>query len=221
MFHAMFEDGERFHFPLTKVVCVGRNYAEHALELNNPVPETPILFIKPESSVVDLHAPLIIPSSDCHYETEVAILMGAEISDAPVEFIPEAIAGVGLALDLTRRALQSQLKSNSHPWEIAKSFDGACPISRFIRGDEFSDLNSLSFSLAINGEEKQAGNTSDMLTPILPLISYISRFFTLRPGDVVLTGTPKGVGQLHAGDVLRLQLADMLVVETHAQVTQS
>jgi 2-keto-4-pentenoate hydratase/2-oxohepta-3-ene-1,7-dioic acid hydratase in catechol pathway len=216
MYHAMFLNGEIFSHPLTKVVCVGRNYAEHARELNNPVPDSPILFIKPESSVVDLHAPLIIPAVDCHYETEVAVLIGAELSGAPASLVAGAIAGIGLGLDLTRRELQSQLKAKSHPWDIAKSFDGACPLSQFIPAAEFADLRSLAFSLTINGELRQAGNTDDMLTQILPLISYMSHFFTLRAGDVVLTGTPKGVGELKRGDSLSLMLADKLSIATRA-----
>lgn len=215
MFHARLNSGEMFSHPLTKVVCVGRNYAEHARELNNPVPDSPILFIKPESSVVDLHQPLLIPSSDCHYETEVAVLIGQELSNAPVDKVKDAIAGLGLALDLTRRELQSALKDKSHPWEIAKAFDGACPLSYFVLPEDLPALDMIEFGLKINGEPKQQSKTSDMLTPILPLISYMSSFFTLRPGDVVLTGTPKGVGALKPGDRLSLQLADKLLVETH------
>lgn len=214
MFHAQLKSGELFSHPLTKVVCVGRNYAEHAKELNNPVPDTPILFIKPESSVVDMHQSLRIPSTDCHYETELAILIGRELSNAPVESIGEAIAGIGLALDLTRRELQSSLKEKSHPWEIAKSFDGACPLSHFVLPADLPSLDAIQFSLKINDELKQQSSTSDMLTPILPLISYMSSYFTLRPGDVVLTGTPKGVGRLHPGDRLCLELADQLRIET-------
>jgi len=214
MFQARFVNGDIFPDPLTKVVCVGRNYAEHARELNNPVPDEPILFIKPETSVVDLHQPLRIPAEDCHYETEVAILIGAELTNASAEAVLQGIAGIGLALDLTRRELQSKLKAKSHPWEIAKAFDGACPLSRFIPFPEFEDLTDIHFSLAINDVLQQKASTQDMLTAIAPLISYMSRFFTLRPGDVVLTGTPKGVGILNSGDRLTLELADKLHIET-------
>ena len=217
MFHAHLNSGEMFSHPLTKVVCVGRNYAEHARELNNPVPDTPILFIKPESSVVDMHQPLLIPASDCHYETEVAVLIGHELTNATAAKVKTAIAGIGLALDLTRRELQSSLKAKSHPWEIAKAFDGACPLSNFILPEELADLEDIVFSLKINDEIKQSSSTKDMLTPILPLISYMSSFFTLRPGDVVLTGTPKGVGVLQSGDRLSLQLSDKLQIETQAR----
>jgi 2-keto-4-pentenoate hydratase/2-oxohepta-3-ene-1,7-dioic acid hydratase in catechol pathway len=206
MYHAIFTNGKVFEQPISKVVCVGRNYAEHAKELNNPVPDEPILFIKPESSVVDLHKVLEIPQTDCHYETELAILIGAEIKNASSEYVSKSIVGVGLALDLTRRALQSKLKDKSHPWEVAKSFDGACPLSQFIPLDTFRGVEYVKFSLSINNELKQEGDSRDMLNSVVPLIAYMSRFFTLRAGDVILTGTPKGVGVLNSGDQLSFNL---------------
>jgi 2-keto-4-pentenoate hydratase/2-oxohepta-3-ene-1,7-dioic acid hydratase in catechol pathway len=206
MYHAVFTNGKVFDKPISKVVCVGRNYAEHAKELNNPVPDEPILFIKPESSVVNLHDSIEIPQTDCHYETELAILIGSELKNADVEAVSKSITGVGLALDLTRRSLQSKLKEMSHPWEVAKSFDGACPLSQFIPLDSFVGVEQLKFSLSINNEYKQEGDSSDMLNAILPLIAYMSHFFTLRAGDVILTGTPKGVGVLNSGDKLNFSL---------------
>ncbi len=214
MFYAKFTDDRTFSTPITKVVCVGRNYAEHAKELNNPVPDEPILFIKPESSLADMHRPLRVPAEDCHYETELAVLIGEELQDASLAEVERAIAGYGLALDLTRRQLQSQLKAKSHPWEIAKAFDGACPLSQFVAPSEVGESAHISFSLLINGALKQQGMTEDMLMPVIPLIQYMSRIFTLRAGDVVLTGTPKGVGQLSVGDHLQLQLANCLNIET-------
>ena len=178
------------------------------------MPTEPILFIKPESSAVSIGEDLRVPSSDCHYETEVSILIGAELSSADESQARKAIVGVGLGLDLTRRSLQSKLKEKSHPWEIAKSFDGACPLTDFVKSDQFTDLANLQFSLHINGELKQSGDSSDMLNPIIPLIMHMSSFFTLKPGDVILTGTPKGVGELKAGDSLDLNLMDVLQVNT-------
>jgi 2-keto-4-pentenoate hydratase/2-oxohepta-3-ene-1,7-dioic acid hydratase in catechol pathway len=209
-----FTDGSQFAHTLGKIVCVGRNYAEHAKELNNPIPDEPILFIKPESSAVSLNNDLSIPESDCHYEAELAILIGSSLTSANQDQAEAAIVGVGLGLDLTRRALQSRLKEKSHPWEIAKSFDGACPLSDFVKSDQFSDLTNLEFSLSINGEIKQLGSSSDMLNAIVPLICYMSKFFTLRSGDVILTGTPKGVGELRSGDLLKLNLMDKLSLNT-------
>jgi len=209
-----FTDGSQFSHALGKIVCVGRNYAEHARELNNPIPTEPILFIKPESSAVSLSNDLLIPSSDCHYETEVSILIGASLSSASEKEVESAIVGVGLGLDLTRRALQSKLKEKSHPWEVAKSFDGACPLTDFAKIDQFSDLTKLLFSLHINDELKQSGNSEDMLNSIVPLIVHMSKFFTLKPGDIILTGTPKGVGELQSGDSLKLNLMDKVKVTT-------
>lgn len=214
MFYARFTTGRQFDFPITKIVCVGRNYAEHAKELNNPVPDKPILFIKPESSVVNLHESLSIPKADCHYETEIAVLIGSQLTQADEQQAQQGIAGIGLALDLTKRALQAELKAKSHPWEEAKAFDGACPLSDFVLLSQIQDLEAIDFSLSINDEVKQTGSSSDMLMPILPLIAHISRIFTLRPGDIVLTGTPKGVGELFLGDKLVLDLNSLLNIET-------
>ena len=209
-----FTDGSKYQYTLGKIVCVGRNYAEHAKELNNPIPTEPILFIKPESSAVSLNQDLKIPNSDCHYETEIAILIGSTLTNANEKEAETAVIGIGLALDLTRRALQSKLKDKSHPWELAKSFDGACPLTDFVKRDQFSSLNHLSFSLHINDELKQDGCSDDMLNPIIPLLVHMSKYFTLKPGDIILTGTPKGVGELHSGDKLRFKLMDQLQLET-------
>lgn len=214
MFQTRFTNNQPFSHPLSKVVCVGRNYAEHAKELNNPMPDQPILFIKPESSVVDMHQALKIPEHDCHYETEVAVLIGSELSHATLDEAERAVAGIGLALDLTRRELQAELKAKSHPWELAKAFDGACPLSHFIPVDQLKSLDDLRFSLLINDELRQSGQAQDMLTPIVPLIAHMSNYFTLRVGDVVLTGTPKGVGPLQIGARLRLSLNDQFTIET-------
>lgn len=216
-FTAQFVDGSGFDSPITKVVCVGRNYAEHAKELNNPIPSEPILFIKPESSVVSLDQPFVIPETDCHYEAEIAVLIGETLSNASAEEAEGGIVGLGLALDLTRRELQSKLKEKSHPWEVAKSFDGACPLSEFVPIEKCGPLNELEFTLHINDELKQHGHSSDMLNPIAPLIAHMSTFFTLRPGDVILTGTPKGVGQLQKGDALSLKFGAELAVDTRSK----
>ncbi|MCQ4348673.1 fumarylacetoacetate hydrolase family protein [Pseudomonas stutzeri] len=202
-------DGTRIHFPLGKVVCVGRNYAEHARELNNPVPSEPLLFIKPASAVVDLEGGFAIPEGrgEVHYETEIAVLIGKPLSTQPGdEEILDAISGFGVALDLTLREVQARLKDKGHPWEIAKAFDGACPLSPFVPADAVEDPADIGVRLTVNDEVRQDGNSRDMLTPILPLIRYISGHFSLQPGDVVLTGTPAGVGPLQRGDRLTLEL---------------
>lgn len=197
-----------------KVVCVGRNYAEHARELNNPVESSPLVFIKPATAVVSMAPEFRIPHDRgaVHHELEMALLIGSTLSGASREEALSAIVGVGLALDLTLRDIQSQLKQKGHPWERAKSFDGACPLSQFVAPGGL-DLQNQTLTLERNGIQQQHGNTADMLFPIDTLIAGMSDVFTLLPGDVVLTGTPAGVGPLAEGDSLIATLGDVLRVE--------
>ena len=209
------KDGTPVHLPLGKIVCIGRNYAEHAKELNNPVPDEPLLFIKPATSAVHVTRPLHLPpgQGDVHYETELAVLIGRPLTHASASEAETAILGYGLALDLTLRDVQSRLKEKGQPWERAKAFDGACPLSPFVSADKLPRGN-IHFTLHIDGQPRQAGDTRDMLNPIVPLIAHISSQFSLIPGDVVRTGTPKGVGPLAPGQTLSLELEDLLFVET-------
>lgn len=213
-----FKDNSEINLPLGKVVCVGRNYADHAAELNNPIPTEPMLFIKPASSVVPMEQPFAVPQGlgSVHFETEMSILIGERLQHADLSAAKAAIAGVGVGLDLTLRDVQDQLKSKGHPWEKAKAFDGACPLSVFVKPDQITDLQDQQIRLTVNGEVRQDGNSSHMLNQVLPLISYISAYFTLEPGDVVLTGTPAGVGPVEPGDALEVELVDLLTVETSA-----
>lgn len=203
-----FVSAEKMPLPVGKVVCVGRNYAAHAKELNNPVPTSPLLFMKPSTSLVALEEAISLPVSGgvCHFETEIAVLIGEVISTESVENIQGKIAGYGLGLDLTLRELQNALKSNGHPWEIAKAFDGACPLSGFVDAATVPDPNKLGLVTTVNGEVRQKGFAEEMISPVLALISAVSFHFTLLPGDVVMTGTPAGVGPLHCNDILNLQL---------------
>jgi 2-keto-4-pentenoate hydratase/2-oxohepta-3-ene-1,7-dioic acid hydratase in catechol pathway len=217
MYAHQFTCGTETGLSLSKIVCVGRNYAAHAAELDNPLPEAPLLFIKPASSAVPMAEPVHLPRGRgaCHFEGELALLIGETLTCANPAQVPGAIAGLGLALDLTLRELQSELKKQGHPWEKAKGFDGACPLSPFVKLDWLPDWDQLSYSLWLNGELRQRGKTTHMLTPILDLVAYISGHFTLLPGDVVLTGTPAGVGELLSGDRIAMQLEDdWLRVET-------
>lgn len=213
-------DGQLFAHAIGKCVCVGRNYAAHAAELNNPIPSAPILFHKPADAVVPLSPQFKIPTDqgEVHHELEIALLIGKSLTNATEEQVTASIAGIGLALDLTLRDVQSQLKQKGHPWEMAKAFDGACPVTDFIAPDANTDWKNLSLALLRNGQIQQQGNSQDMLFPIIPLIAYISRFFTLNPGDLVLTGTPAGVGELLVGDVLELTLTDKISVTTKVTI---
>ncbi|MDC3248838.1 fumarylacetoacetate hydrolase family protein [Porticoccaceae bacterium] len=210
-------DGAEVDLPVGKVVCVGRNYAAHARELNNPVPSEPVLFIKPNTSIVCLADPVAIPShlGQCHFEAEMSILIAEELkAGCDEQQAQQAIAGVGLALDLTLRDLQQQLKDKSLPWEKAKAFDGACPVSDFVSVNRAGDLQDQQIRMYQNQQLRQDGNSADMLTPVLPLLVYISQFFTLLPGDMLLTGTPAGVGPLAIGDQLQLSLSDLIQCQT-------
>ena len=202
-------DGSPLDLPAGKVVCIGRNYLDHIRELNNAVPETPILFMKPSTSLAALDEPIHLPigRGECHHEVELAVLVGRELRNADAETARRAVAGYGVALDLTLRDVQSELKKKGHPWETAKAFDGSCPLSPFLKPDAVPDPQATDLALRVNGDIRQRGNTRQMMVGILELMAHISTHFTLRPGDVVLTGTPAGVGPLHSGDELILGLA--------------
>ncbi|WP_455921641.1 fumarylacetoacetate hydrolase family protein [Pseudomonas putida] len=210
-------DGTRIHFPVGKVVCIGRNYAEHAKELNNPVPTEPLLFIKPGSCVVPVEGGFKIPTDrgSVHYEAEIAVLLGKPLSTRPSEEeVLDAISGFAPALDLTLRDVQSKLKEKGLPWELAKSFDGAAVIAPFVATGTYPDLTDIPVRLTINGEVRQDGNSNLMLNPIVPMIQYMAAHFSLQVGDVILTGTPAGVGALNPGDELVLELPGASRFET-------
>lgn len=215
-----FTDGQEFPHSLGKIVCIGRNYADHAKELDNPVPTEPLLFIKPATSAVRFDEPLEPPFArgEVHYEIELALLIGERLTHATSDQAERAIAGIGLALDLTLRDVQTQLKEKGHPWEVAKAFDGACPMSDFLPLSRVPNWNALAFELEIDGELRQHGEGADMLFPVPVLVAEMSRHFTLEPGDVILTGTPEGVGQLPRGAKLRMTLTGGL--EATAQVAE-
>lgn len=209
-----YTDGTPIHFPLGKVVCVGRNYAEHAAELNNPIPTEPLLFIKPGSCTVPLNDSFAIPQDRgvVHYEAEIAVLIGKPLSKKPsVEEVRDAISGFAPALDLTLRDVQARLKEKGLPWELAKSFDGAYVLAPFVAGDAYPDLADIGIRLSLNGELRQDGNSRDMLNPIIGLIQHIAGHFSLQPGDVISTGTPVGVGPLASGDQLQIELSNQQV----------
>lgn len=204
-------DGTTIHFAVGKVVCVGRNYAEHAKELNNPIPTEPILFIKPATSIVSSNGGFTIPHHHgaVHYEAEIAVLIGKQLAGSISKTdVIEAITGFAPALDLTLRDVQAKLKEKGLPWEISKGFDGACVLTPFVPASNYPNLTDIDIRLTINGDIRQQGNSSEMLTPIVELIQYIANNFTLLPGDVVLTGTPKGVGPLNTGDRLVMELPE-------------
>lgn len=193
-----------------KVVCVGRNYAAHAQELGNEIPKSPILFMKPASSVASMRNDIIRPDparyGDTHYEAELCIQLAADLSNATVAQAQQAIGSVTIGLDLTLRDLQTELKQKGHPWERAKCFDGACVLADWVDPQAFGDFSNVHYQLYINDELKQDGDSALMLFPVYELLAEISHAFSLQAGDVIMTGTPSGVGILHAGDELKLVL---------------
>jgi len=214
MVHHVTLDQQPIDLPLGKVVCVGRNYAEHARELNNAVPTAPMLFIKPSTALCALTEPLVIPTDrgSVHHELELTLLIGKPLRRVSAEEVDAAIWGFGLGLDLTLREVQSQLKGQGHPWEVAKGFDGAAPLSPFTPG--VAAWQDLCFSLDLDGERRQTGHTGDMIFGVRELVAFMSQHFTLLPGDVIMTGTPAGVGPLRAHATVRCALEGVGVWET-------
>lgn len=196
------------HLSIGKILCIGRNYTEHIKELGNAPPEAPVIFIKPASSVIGEGEAIVIPpySHDCHHEAELALLIGRKGKDIPVEQAMEYIAGYGVGIDLTLRDVQGELKKKGLPWEIAKGFDTACPLSAFMEASDVADPQNLRIRLTVNGEIRQDGNTSMMIHRIPAIVSHMSGRFTLEPGDVILTGTPAGVSRIVSGDALAAEI---------------
>ncbi|WP_461643913.1 fumarylacetoacetate hydrolase family protein [Labilibaculum euxinus] len=191
-----------------KILAIGRNYENHAKELNNPVPEEPVVFSMPDSALLKNNNDFYYPdfSKDIHHEVEVVVKICRVGKNIPLEFAHRYYDEIGLGIDFTARDIQAECKKKGLPWEKAKAFDGAAPISEFISKDKFRDVNQLNFHLDINGNRVQTGNTSNMIFSIDYLISYLSQYFTLKIGDLIYTGTPEGVGPVKIGDHLIAEL---------------
>lgn len=187
-----------------KIICIGRNYVDHIKELSNERPEDPVVFIKPDSAVLPKEQDFYIPgfSSDVHYEVEVLVKIKKVGKHIEEKFAGNYYDEVGLGIDFTARDVQSYLKSKGLPWEKAKGFDGSAVIGNWLPKTKFKDLNNLNFSLSKNGELVQQGNTSLMLWKIDEIIAYVSKYFMLKKGDVIFTGTPAGVGKISPNDYL-------------------
>ena len=211
--------GSDQEFPIGKILCIGRNYAEHIRELGNETPSAPVIFMKPASSVIGEGEEIVIPpySSDCHHEAELALLIGKGGKEIPPEQVMEHLAGFGVAIDLTLRDVQAELKKKGLPWEIAKGFDTACPLSAFVPQERVGDPQDLSIRLSVNGELRQDGSTALMIHSIPAIVSYMSGIFTLEPGDVILTGTPAGVGPLKAGDQLVAEIPGVATLRVNVR----
>lgn len=202
-----------------KIICVGRNYREHAKELNNPVPTTPLIFFKPDTAVLRDNKDFYYPefTQDLHFECELVIRIGKEGKFIEEAFVPDYISGIGLGIDMTARDIQSQAKKKGWPWTLAKGFNDSAPVSDFSPASEFKDLQDLRFTCSINGQVRQEGHTADMIFSVSYLIAYISRFITLKKGDLVFTGTPAGVGPLSIGDHIEGVLEGQKLLDFHVK----
>lgn len=191
-----------------KIIAIGRNYAEHAKELNNPVPTTPVIFLKPDTAVLKDNKPFYLPdfSDDIHYELEVVLKICKEGKHIAEKFAANYYDEVGLGIDFTARDIQSRHKEKGLPWELAKAFDNSAPISLFTPKSDFENIYNLNFELKINGESRQVGHTKDLLFSFEKIISFVSQYITLKKGDLIFTGTPQGVGKVNKGDKLEAWL---------------
>lgn len=186
------------------IYCVGRNYADHAKELHNPVPTEPIIFTKSSACVVPFEGKIFLPLSlgRCDYETEIAVQLGSNLYQADQNQVLQAVSYVGIALDLTLRDKQNELKAKKHPWDLAKSFENACPLSKLCKVNHITEIEALEMRLEVNGEVRQQGSTKQMLFSIQALITFINQHIPLREGDIILTGTPANVAPLNNNDYL-------------------
>lgn len=202
-----------------KIICVGRNYLEHARELNNPVPSQPMIFFKPDTSLVRDNKDIFYPAftQDLHFECELVLRMGKEGKHIEESFVHDYIDGIGLGIDLTARDVQSQAKAKGHPWTLAKGFDASAPVSRFQDPADLPPIEELTFRCSINGEIRQEGQAIDMIFSVPTLISYITRHITLKKGDLVFTGTPEGVGPLGIGDHVEAWLGEEQLLDFHVK----
>lgn len=193
-----------------KIICIGRNYKEHAKEFNNPVPEKPVFFLKPQTALLIKNRPFFYPdySDDIQYETELVIKINKVGKNIQEKFANTYYNEIGIGIDFTARDLQRDCKAKGLPWEISKAFDNSAPISCFIPKSDFEDINDINFHLNINSELIQKGNSRDMIFSFDRIISYVSKFFTLKTGDLIFTGTPAGVGPVKINDLLDVFIED-------------
>jgi fumarylpyruvate hydrolase len=193
-----------------KIIAIGQNYTEHNKELNSKHPTEPVVFMKPDSALLRSNKPFYLPdfSEDLHYETELIIRINRLGKHIAPNYATRYFSEIGLGVDFTARDLQKRLKANGHPWEVAKAFDQSAVVGGFIPVEELGDIHQIEFHLDLNGTTVQRGNSKDMIFPVEELIAYTSRFFTLKIGDLLFTGTPAGVGPVKVGDRLEGYIFD-------------
>ena len=187
-----------------KIICIGRNYIDHIKELSNQKPMNPVVFLKPDSSVIAKNQNFIIPSfsNEIHHEVELVVKINKVGKHIDKSFSHKYYDEIGLGIDFTARDIQSNLKEKGHPWEKSKAFDNSCMVGKFLKKEKLEDISKIEFSLIKNNELVQSGCSNDMLWKIDELISYVSQYFTLKIGDLIFTGTPSGVSKVESGDIL-------------------
>ena len=202
-----------------KIICIGRNYAEHAREMKSPLPEKPIFFLKPDTSLVLNNKPFFYPdfSREIHHEVEMVLRINRLGRNIDQKFAHRYFDEVGVGIDFTARDLQDQCKEKGLPWEISKAFDNSAPLGGFIPKNEIADMSDISVRLDINGKTLQKGRSKDMIFSFDRLISYVSQFITLKIGDLIFTGTPAGVGPVRIGDRLQAFLNDRMLLDFYVK----
>ncbi|MGZ4042721.1 MAG: fumarylacetoacetate hydrolase family protein [Bacteroidia bacterium] len=198
-----------------KIICIGRNYAEHAKEMNAAVPTEPVFFLKPDTAIIKDNAAFYYPdfSKEIHHEVELILKINKPGKNIEVQFANKYYDEIGIGIDFTARDIQAKCKEKGLPWEKAKAFDGSAPIGKFIEKSKLKDPDNINFQLNINGKLVQKGNTKDLLFSFDALIAYVSKFFTLKKGDLIFTGTPEGVGPVAIGDRLQASIENQCLLD--------
>jgi len=198
-----------------KIIAIGRNYKDHAKELNNPLPAEPMYFMKPDTALVRNNAPFYYPafSNEIHYEVEIVLKFNKVGKCIDEKFANRYYSEIGLGIDFTARDIQRKCQEKGHPWEIAKAFDHSAPISKFVSKENFSNLQNINFRLDVNGVSVQKGNTADMIFAFDRLIAHVTQFVTIKIGDLMFTGTPAGVGPVKIGDRLQAYIEEELMLD--------
>ncbi|CAD6198748.1 unnamed protein product [Caenorhabditis auriculariae] len=210
---------QSFRSLASKIVCIGRNYKDHALELGNAIPKKPMLFLKSSNAFVEEGQPILIPPGcqNLHQEVELGVVIGKKAKNVAKNEALSYVSGYTVALDMTARDFQDEAKKAGAPWFLAKSFDTSCPVGTFIPKEKINDPHDEELYCIINGQEKQRCRTNVMIFDIPTIIEYITQFVTLEPGDLVLTGTPAGVSRVNSGDVIEFGLSGKLQAKFHVQ----
>ncbi len=202
-----------------KIFCLGRNYAAHAREMNAETPESPVVFLKPATALLDNGGAIVIPSlsNELHHEVELVVAIGKGGKQISRQNAMQHVAGYAVGLDMTLRDVQAEAKKKGLPWTIAKGFDTSAPVSKFVERDEVPNPHALAISLTVNGAPRQQSNTSHMIFRIEEIIAFLSSVFTLEEGDLIFTGTPEGVGEVSPGDILEAELESVGTLRVSVQ----